>query len=250
MLKHRTGAMKMADRLPHAVLDLDSRRQKALKIERLLNLSSKTQPVRLLEIGTGSGGIAHYFATHQSLQFDVTAVDVIDQRMVADDFKFQIVKNTQLPFADRSFDVVLSNHVIEHVGDNNAQCHHLKEIHRVMNLEGVGYLAVPNRWMPVEPHYKLIFLSWLPRSLRSYYLRLMGKGASYDCEPLSLRELEQLLEQAGFEYQNLCTRAMRETMAIELHHGMFATAVGKFPDYILGWLSFANPTLIYRLKIM
>ena len=49
----------MNDRLPHAVLDIDSRRKKALKIERLLDLSTETQSVRLLEIGTGSGGIAH-----------------------------------------------------------------------------------------------------------------------------------------------------------------------------------------------
>lgn len=99
----------MADRLPHAVLDVDSRRQKSLKIERLLNLSTRIQPLRLLEIGTGSGGIAHYFATHQSIECDVTAVDVIDQRLVPDDFEFRLVQDTQLPFTDKSFDVVLSS---------------------------------------------------------------------------------------------------------------------------------------------
>src|SRR3546814_2152088 len=45
----------------HAVLDLPSRRFKGLKIERLLDLASRPQPIRMLEIGTGSGGIAHYF---------------------------------------------------------------------------------------------------------------------------------------------------------------------------------------------
>ena len=47
--------MQTNDRLPHAVLDLPSRRLKALKIERLLDLSERHQPMRLLEIGTGSG---------------------------------------------------------------------------------------------------------------------------------------------------------------------------------------------------
>lgn len=220
----------MADRQPHAVLDLASRRQKALKIERLLNLSSMTQPVRLLEIGTGSGGIAHYFATHQSLQCNVTAVDVIDQRMVQDDFKFMVVKDTQLPFADESFDVVLSNHVIEHVGDREAQRHHLREIYRVMSSDAAGYLAVPNRWMLVEPHYRLIFLSWLPQSFRSYYVRLLRRGYSYDCRPLSLNQLEGILDDAGFVYRNICTAALKETLVIESHHGVVPTTIGKLPN--------------------
>jgi ubiquinone/menaquinone biosynthesis C-methylase UbiE len=112
----------------------------------------------LLEIGTGSGGIAHYFATHKSIRCDVAAVDVVDQRLLRDKFKFVLIEDTALPFANGSFDVVISNHVIEHVGNRDAQYHHLSEIHRVLKMDGVGYLAVPNRWMLVEPHYKLIFL--------------------------------------------------------------------------------------------
>lgn len=47
-------------RQPHAVLNLPSRACKAEKFARLLALSSRKQPLRLLEIGTGSGGIAHW----------------------------------------------------------------------------------------------------------------------------------------------------------------------------------------------
>ena len=71
-----------AVRQPHAVLDLTSRRLKGLKIERLLDLASRPQPMRMLEIGTGSGGIAHYFGTHPQLRCEVDAVDVHDNRLV------------------------------------------------------------------------------------------------------------------------------------------------------------------------
>jgi hypothetical protein len=130
----------------------------------------------------------------------------------------------------------------------DVQCHHLREIYRVMSPEGVGYLAVPNRWMFVEPHYKLVFLSWLPRSLRSFYVRLLRRGVSYDCRPLSLNELERLLAQAGFVYSNICTRALKETLAIEPHHGVVSSVAGKLPDWFLDRLSFVNPTLIYKLR--
>ncbi|WP_205240160.1 class I SAM-dependent methyltransferase [Desulfoprunum benzoelyticum] len=240
--------MPALDRKPHAVLDLPSRQHKALKIERLLDLSARSKVIRLLEIGTGSGGIAHYFATHRSIRCDVAAVDVVDQRLLRDKYMFVLIKDTVLPFANGSFDVVISNHVIEHVGNRDAQSHHISEIHRVLKMDGIGYLAVPNRWMLIEPHYKLIFLSWLPLYLRSYYLRLARRGIFYDCEPLEKKELEKILDKNGFAYRNICTRAFRETLAIEKKHGLLSPMIKQIPDCWLDWLSPIIPTLIYRLQ--
>ena len=241
--------MTATTRQPHAVLDLPSRRLKGLKIERLLHLAERCQPIRMLEIGTGSGGIAHYFATHTTLQCAVTAVDVVDQRLIDEGYEFHLVQDTTLPFADRSFDVVLSNHVIEHVGERSAQLAHLREIRRIMAPGGVGYLAVPNRWMLVEPHYRLIFLSWFPRRLRTPYLRLMRRGERYDCEPLSMLQLDALLAEAGFAGLHLEVDALRATLAIEGTHGLGARFVNWLPDAFLVHLRCFIPTLICRLEI-
>lgn len=240
----RTGD-KSAVRQPHAVLDLPSRRFKGLKIERLLDLANRLQPIRMLEVGTGSGGIAHYFGTHPRLRCEVDAVDIHDNRLVTEGYRYQQVQDTQLPFADESFDVVLSNHVIEHVGDELAQRAHLAELHRVLRLDGVGYLAVPNRWMLVEPHYKLAFLSWLPHAWRTPYLRAMGKGEVYDCEPLQMMQLEHLLGDAGFRHCNLCVEAMRLTFEIERPASIVACILRTMPDGMLKPLQRIIPTLIY-----
>ncbi|MGH8540424.1 MAG: methyltransferase domain-containing protein [Stenotrophobium sp.] len=233
-------------RLPHAVLDLASRRFKAIKVERLLALASRSQPLRMLEVGTGSGGIAHYFGTHPQLRCVVDAVDVHDNRLVTDGYRFQQVQGTHLPFADGSFDVVLTNHVIEHVGDERAQRAHLAELHRVLRPDGVGYLAVPNRWMLVEPHYHLAFLSWLPHAWRTPYLRAMGKGEFYDCEPLQMRQLERLLKGVGFSYCNLCVDALRATFEVECPLSTSASILRRIPDNVLIPLRRIIPTLIYR----
>jgi ubiquinone/menaquinone biosynthesis C-methylase UbiE len=235
-------------RQPHAVLDLSSRRHKGLKIERLLGLAERQQPLRLLEIGTGSGGIAHYFATHPTLHCDVTAVDVVDQRLIRDGYDFSLVHDTALPFADARFDVVLSNHVIEHVGERPAQLAHLRELRRVMAPGGVGYLAVPNRWMLVEPHYRLAFLSWLPRPLRTPYLRLMRRGERYDCEPLTVLRLDALLAEAGFAWQHLEVEALRETLAIEGAQGLGARLARRLPDALIAGMRSLIPTLICRIE--
>lgn len=235
-----------AARQPHAVLDLPSRRFKGLKIERLLNLANRTQPIRMLEVGTGSGGIAHYFGTHPQLRCEVDAVDVHDNRLVTDGYRYQQVHDTNLPFADQSFDVVLTNHVIEHVGDEHAQRAHLSELHRVLRTGGVGYIAVPNRWMLMEPHYKLAFLSWFPHAWRTPYLRATGKGKIYDCEPFQMKQLERLLAETGFQHRNLCIDALRATFEIEHPRSIVNRVLRKAPDAALAPLRRIIPTLIYR----
>lgn len=236
------------ERQPHAVLDLPSRNWKAQKIERLLGLAQRPQPLSMLEVGTGSGGIAHYFGTHPRLRCEVTAVDVCDNRLAHDGYEYRVVDGVVLPFDDASFDVVLSNHVIEHVGDAAAQRRHLAELRRVLRPDGVGYLAVPNRWMLVEPHYRLAFLSWWPHAWRTPYLRLMRKGEVYDCEPLQMRQLEGMLDEAGFRYRNICIEAWRATFEIERPLAVSTRVLRATPDACLKPLRRIIPTLIYRIE--
>lgn len=235
-------------RQPHATSDLASRRLKAQKIERLLNLKPESGQLEVLEIGCGSGGISYYFATHPVLRCRVTAVDVHDSRQVHEGYDYVPVNGVELPFDDARFDVVISNHVIEHVGERRDQLQHLYEIRRVLKPGGVGYLAVPNRWMITEPHYRLKFLSWLPRAWRTPYLRWRGRGSIYDCEPLQCLELEALLRQADLHYRNLCIEGLRTTFEIEHPARLVTRLLSCVPDAVLYPLRAVIPTLIYRLE--
>ena len=199
----------------HAVLSLTSRQAKAQKIQKLLDLEAGKKAISLLEVGSGSGGIAHYFGTHPALECRVEAVDLEDCRQISKGYHFTKVDSTTLPFNEATFDVVLSNHVIEHVGDSGEQRLHLQELRRVLKPEGIGYLAVPNRWQWIEPHYKLAGLSWLPEKFRSRYLRWRGRGDHYDCRPLSVAQLERILADAGFHFEQQHARALRLTYQLE-----------------------------------
>jgi hypothetical protein len=66
-----------------------------------------------------------------------------------------------LPFRDRSFDIVFSNSVIEHVGDSRSQEAFAREVARVGRA---FWVQTPNRWFPVEQHLLTPFLHWLPKS--------------------------------------------------------------------------------------
>jgi ubiquinone/menaquinone biosynthesis C-methylase UbiE len=237
----------VSQRQSHAPTDLSSRIAKGQKIAQLLKLDQLKQPLRVLDIGTGSGGIAHYFGTHEQLHCEVISVDVVDERKIFDGYDFVQLTGIDLPFESGSFDVVISNHVIEHVGAVENQQQHVLEMIRVLRREGVGYLAVPNRWMLIEPHYRLIFLSWLPRALRSTYLKLMRKGVFYDCEPLTVRELEELFESVGLTYQHLHVESIRALVNTEA-----ASALVRFlaqqPNFLLNLLRRSTPTLIYKFE--
>jgi len=74
---------------------------------------------------------------------------------------------TDLPYADRSFGIVFSNSVIEHVGDAAAQARFAAELRRV----GDGlWVQTPARGFPLEPHLLGIGIHYLPRS---WQLRLV-----------------------------------------------------------------------------
>jgi len=68
-----------------------------------------------------------------------------------------------LPFRDRSFDVVFSNSVIEHVGDAESQRSFATEVARVGRCY---WVQTPNRWFPVEQHLLTPFVHWLPKGMQ------------------------------------------------------------------------------------
>jgi SAM-dependent methyltransferase len=80
----------------------------------------------------------------------------------------------QLPYPDNTFDVILSNEVIEHVQDDVAA---VREMARTLKPGGRLVIFCPNRWYPVEQHGiywrgryifgNIPFVNYLPNALRN-----------------------------------------------------------------------------------
>lgn len=97
-----------------------------------------------------------------------------------------------LPFADKSFDVVYSNAVVEHVGSRALQRDFVGELERVGRRV---FLAAPNRWFPLEQHTALPLLHYLPAPLFRALLRrtpLRHWSLEENLNHLSLAELRGL----------------------------------------------------------
>ena len=78
-----------------------------------------------------------------------------------------------IPFPDKSFDVVYSNSVIEHVGGQKQQQRMAEEIVRV----GERYFVqTPNYFFPIEPHFLFPGFQFLPPTIRARMLHQFNLG--------------------------------------------------------------------------
>ena len=240
-------APERLERAGHESCDVDSREAKAEKIKAILERERELRGATLLEIGVGSGVIAARLAEFVGAEGAVWGVDVRDSRVHTTGFRFVLTADTALPFSDETFDVVLSNHVIEHVGGRRDQLAHLSEIARVLKKDGVAYLATPNRWTLLEPHFKLPLLSWLPARARTPYVRLARKGRLYDCEPLRRVELLELCGEAGLVVADRTLEAIRVTPQVEDVSG-WARRLADAPDPVHRVLLPIVPAFILVLR--
>lgn len=182
--------------------DASVRTNKARKIEFLLG---GVEGADLLDLGAGSGLLSAYFASKGA---NVTSADRDVEEFKAD-LPFVSIDGQALPFADNSFDIIIFNHVIEHVGEEPAQLAILAEIARILRADGRLYIAAPTKWAFMEPHYRLPFLGALPRPLADLALRITGKGQRYDCFPLSRTKLRAAIQSQFAEVEEQSAKAFR-----------------------------------------
>jgi SAM-dependent methyltransferase len=107
----------------------------------------------VLDLGCGSGygaaSIGEQAEHVVGVDVDGDAVAFAQQRYSRANVSFsRIEAGKELPFADNSFDVVLSFQVIEHVRDDGG---YLKEAHRVLRPGGVVVLVTPDRQHRLMP---------------------------------------------------------------------------------------------------
>jgi SAM-dependent methyltransferase len=168
--------------IQEATKDETKRRAKAEKIVAVLRHFTGRQDLSgltAIDIGCSTGYTAD---TLRGAGCDVIGLDIDAPGLAhaasrfGDRASFLCADGSALPFADRSIDVVVFNHIYEHVVDADAV---LDEIRRVLRPDGVAYFGFGNRLGVIEPHYRLPFLSWLPRRAADRYVALTGRATEY-----------------------------------------------------------------------
>ena len=188
---------------------------------------------RVLDIGSGVGSFVVGCRQRKFVAYGVepdrigagaglTSIEIASRRLKENSF----ISGTgeRLPFADRSFDLVSLNQVIEHVADQQTV---MTEAARVVKPGGAIYVACPNYLRFYEPHYKISWLPLMPHWLARLYLRRLKRN------PVMLdqltyttnRRLKKWLTALGPEFMVLDLH--REDFLRKLAAGSFASAPAK-----------------------
>lgn len=167
----------------------------------------------LLDVGVTSDQDyehSNYLEAWYPYKDKVTAVGLDDAAFLEQRYPgltYRRADGRSLPFAERSFDVVHSSAVLEHVGSLEKQRAFVSELSRVARR--TVFLTTPNRWFPIEFHTTLPLVHWLPKP----WFRRLLRGTKYAF--FSLEENLNLLDRT--EILRLCAHLRSTKVSVRSH---------------------------------
>ncbi|OGH16072.1 MAG: hypothetical protein A3C30_00550 [Candidatus Levybacteria bacterium RIFCSPHIGHO2_02_FULL_40_18] len=178
MAKNRSKYLNLTDEtsVPHAAIEGT--------IEDILLVAEKelgksTKDLTVLDIGSGFGLYS------QELAKFVKKVVGVEPFKGAYEKAIRMNRRSNVKFVNsliedykgkEKFDLAISLTTLEHMPHQEKS---FKNVFRIMKPGAILYVTAPNKLWPIEPHYELPFLSWLPLSLANLYLKITGRGESY-----------------------------------------------------------------------
>lgn len=133
------------------------------RMQKFLELVPADRQVRILDLG----GTAAYWRALPGLyrrpKVEITILNQDVEESREENLVLESGNACATRFEDNSFDIVHSNSVIEHVGAWPEIDAMAREVRR---LAPSYFVQTPNIWFPIEPHYKLPAVHWLPPPLK------------------------------------------------------------------------------------
>lgn len=139
--------------------------------ELLLTVYPDLKSMKVLDLG---GSIHFWFESGlidhvgQVVIYNISSSEVDIASQSSDKITFEIYDGMHLPENDQTFDLVLSNSVMEHIPRSDREQVTLE----MMRVGKRGFVQTPALEFPIEPHFVLPFIHWLPRSVGRRLVRL------------------------------------------------------------------------------
>jgi len=154
-----------------------------------------TAALTVLDAGCGDGinlvGLRTVAERHalnmQLFGVDYNPVRLARARRVDSDVRLQQGSLYRLPFADASFDIILCNHVIEHVPDTPSA---LAELYRVLRGGGLLIVGVPNEGCLFGRARNHVIQPWIGRTTDHVHF-------------FTVESVSEALRTAGFDVQQI-----------------------------------------------
>ncbi|XOU94207.1 MAG: class I SAM-dependent methyltransferase [Candidatus Kerfeldbacteria bacterium] len=219
-----------------------NREIKYKKIEAVLKdyLGKSVKNFRILDLGSGSGLIGDYFSNDNRVSY----ADISDYRLKKDGNFYNIISG-DVECQDSSFDIIISNMVIEHTGNHEK---HINEIKRLLKDGGIAYFGSPNRIFPIEPHYKIPFVHYFPNKINYLIVKYLSKYIRFEA-PLENIDLPCYINlkksiNTRFEVKEYSSYILNNPNKFNSQVKIFS----GWPVWLLKNIQFFFPTNIFILK--
>jgi SAM-dependent methyltransferase len=115
---------------------------------------------RILDFGCGAGTSVSSLVAGG---WDAWGLDISEEHLAkaSDRSRLLLAEGGRSPFDDASFDLIVTHQVLEHVRDLRSV---VAEIARLTKPGGYGLHEWPGKWRPVEPHFNMPLVHWLPKN--------------------------------------------------------------------------------------
>ena len=238
----------------HSPILLDTE-YKRPKIEKMLSILEDSGALAgdkpgsiAVDVGCSGGlfvsAIAGYFSRVYGADIDGHALSLAKRAFAAPNLLYLQGDSMRLPLPDCSADLIICNHVYEHVPDARIL---FREIFRILKPTGICYLGAASRLNVIEPHYHLPFLSWMPKPLAHFVMRVTGKGDFYYEKLRTLQGIRKLI--ADFVVDDYTLRVVADP---DRFHARDLIPRDGLLDRIPGWVWRATywllPSYIFVLR--
>ena len=185
---------ELIDSLHTALVENIKLSQLSVIIKYVKKLTKEEKSIRILDYGCGGGRLITYLRIlgYKNLngvdvksQKEMSNLNAIHNNMGFDCDVFFTYDGNTLPFDDTSFDVIVSQQVLEHVKDVEK---YFSECKRILSPKGKILLDFPHRLVPFDTHTRMWFVHYLPVKIRGYfYNKYRDNRADYYSMTLNLK---------------------------------------------------------------
>ncbi len=173
-------------------------------------IKSLSKPVTILDIG----GTARFWADEGYHEKDVL-ITIINLSTVDSEYSnIRVITGDACDlslFKDKTYDISFSNSLIEHLYTKDNQ---IKMANEAMRVGRYFFIQTPNRYFPIEPHFKFLFFQFLPKFLQIFlqtktslingvrYNRDYALNIVKEIRLLSKREMQALFPKSNIHIEN------------------------------------------------
>jgi hypothetical protein len=163
--------MSRANTISELFMKLSGFRRKRMRL--FFDIFKICKPIKILDVG-GTPSLWEWYATEDSIMH--MSITLLNLRCYGTSssrgikYKYMIGNALCLPFKNKSFDIVFSNSLIDHLYTFDNQKIFASEVMRV----GKGYfIQTWNKKFPYEPHYLTPFIHFAPKTLQKRAIRYL-----------------------------------------------------------------------------